>query len=164
MPGFLRRSVALGVFATLAGPVIGSGIVVLGVVVFSLGTAAWETLQGVFFAGLVVGLPFAAVSGIILAIRAAYTGRVSEDAAIAAAVGATFIVILVVLIVINVSGSTHSPHIADVMWQLFLLFVPLALLSAVSATITRRLFYAWFWPRPAKRVPGAEPIDGGRDR
>lgn len=164
MPGLLRRSVALAVFATLAGPVFGSGIVALGVVIFSFGTASWESLRAVFFWGLVLGLPYAAVSGIILAIRAAYTGRVSEDAAIAAAVGAALIVTVGVLIFIYGFGSTDSPRIADVIGQFFLLFFPLAVLSAVSAIYTRRLFYAWFWPRPTKRVPDAERIGGGRDR
>lgn len=144
MPGISRRSVALAFFFTLVGPAIGTAGLLLSLSLFNQVPAISSDLGKIFTVGQLVGTPFAGLCGFILAVRAAFSGRVSILESIGAALAATVIVLGIgVLPELLYTGTLPTSSFSSFIVE-FLIF---ATTSVFAAIVCRWLFYLLFWPR-----------------
>lgn len=156
MPSIWRRSVALALFFTLFGPIIGAVATILAIYLALTGIAGLESIMDLVFrgkiaqfptelimVGLRLGTPFAAVCGVIAAIRAAFVGRISFGDAFGAALTATVIILA--------SRSCYSIFYLgadplEILSNLYGKFVIFGAPSVFAAVVCRWLFYLLFWP------------------
>jgi hypothetical protein len=144
MPNIWRRSVALALFFTLVGPAIGTVGLLLFFDLFEDFSNISDDLVKIFVAGQLIGSPFAALCGVILAVRAAFAGRINILETIGAALAATVVILGIgVLPELLHTGTLPSlfflSPIAD-----FLIFSGSSLFAAI---VCRWLYYWLFWPR-----------------
>ncbi|MEJ2229029.1 MAG: hypothetical protein P8Y67_12515, partial [Alphaproteobacteria bacterium] len=139
MPSIWRRSVALAAFFTIVGPVVGT-IGVIAYIFYTGGIPYHFNILQIFVINQIIGTPFAATCGIILAIRAVFSGRVSFLESIGAALAST-------VIVMGITGLLDVRFLIDDPMGLLGYFALTAGISIWAAIICYWLFYRLFWPR-----------------
>lgn len=149
MPSLWRRSVGLAFFFTIFGPTIGTTGLFLFIFLFKGALANPGELVQIFAFGQMIGTPFAAMCGIILAVRAVFSGRVNILETVGAALAPT-----VILLVINVlsalisKGTLPTSSFPSVTTYCLMFAAP----SLFAAIICRWLYYWLFWPRETKNA------------
>lgn len=140
MPSIWRRSVGLALFFTLVGPAIGTA----GLIFHDGFNDYYISLT--FSVGQILGAPFAATCGIILAVRAAFTGRVNIFETIGAALAATIIVLGSFGLYERITSGTFPVGNLSELLNMFMFFGGPSLFAAL---VCYWLFYMLFWPRKA---------------
>ncbi len=154
MPSIWRRSVGMAFFFTILGPAIGTA----GLMLFLSFFKGIPSNPGKLFAiGQVIGTPFAGLCGVILAIRAAFSGRVNILEAIGAALAATLIVMGIGVLPDFLShGILSAPSFSSFIADFSLFAAP----SLLAAIVCRWLYYWLFWPREAQSaLPSADNLE-----
>lgn len=143
MPSIWRRSVGLALFFTILGPAIGT-LAMLSAISFLFFNTIVIFPSEIAQIGLRHGTPFAAVCGVIVAIRAAFIGKINFGDAFGAALIATVIIL---------AGETWysifylGTDPEQILPSLFGQFVLFGAPSVFAAVICRWLYYWLFWPR-----------------
>jgi hypothetical protein len=147
LPSPWRRSVGLALFFTILGPAIGTVGLLSFIYLFQKNPALPGKLLQVIMFGQVIGTPFAALCGLILAVRAAFSGRVNILETVGAALAATAIVLGISVLPDFLSyGELPATSFTSLITNYLIFAGP----SLFAALVCRWLYYFFFWPREAK--------------